>query len=329
MTEVSDLLTVQNLRTSFFTPHGEVKAVNDVSFSIKAGEILGVVGESGSGKSITAYSILRLIDNPGRIAGGTISFKGRDLVAMPDSELRSIRGNDIAMIFQDPALTLNPTLRIDTQMCETILAHRDMKRSEALKICLKTLEKVGIPAPAVRLKQYPHQLSGGMRQRIAIAIAMLLEPTLIIADEPTTALDVTTQTQILHEMQSLCKASGTALVWITHDLSLLAEIADRVCVMYAGKIVEEGPIDAVIDTPRHPYTAGLLNSLPSAATRGKRLTQIDGITPSLLALPKGCSFAPRCPLTDKVCDTPADHRKVGPGHYSRCHHSEAYGRVSQ
>ena len=313
------LLAVSDLHTSFFTQDGEVKAVDGVSFSVQPGEILGIVGESGSGKSITAYSLLGLIDKPGKITAGSIKFKGQQLRDMPANHLRQIRGKSIAMVFQDPALTLNPTLRLDTQMVETLFAHQSMSKIEALNRSLEALKKLHIPAPEMRLKQYPHQLSGGMRQRVAIAIAMLHEPELIIADEPTTALDVTTQSQVLAQMQQLCRASGSALIWITHDLSLLAEIADRICVMYAGKIVEEGSVDDIIDTPHHPYTKGLLASLPSPETRQKPLQPISGVTPSLLNLPTGCAFGPRCDFYEALCDSPPAMRSLSKGHKTRCH----------
>ena len=294
-------LEVRGLKTHFFTRDGVVRAVDGVSFSVGAGEVLGLVGESGSGKSITGFSILGLIDQPGRIAEGQILFQGRDLVPLAESERRKLRGSKIAMIFQDPMMTLNPVLRIDTQMTEAVLAHRDVSKARALEIAREALVKVGIASPDERLTAYPHQFSGGMRQRVAIAIAFLNEPELIIADEPTTALDVTIQGQILHEAQTLCRETGTAMIWITHDLAVVAGLADRICVMYAGRIVEQGPLDAVLDEPAHPYTVGLIGSVPSRNRRGSRLFQIPGMTPSLLNIEPGCAFRNRCPRASAAC----------------------------
>ena len=245
-------LSVRNLRTWFHTHAGVVRSVDDVSFDVHPGEILGLVGESGSGKSITGFSILGLIDPPGRIDGGQILFKGTDLATLSKEELRQLRGNRIAMVFQDPMMTLNPVFRIDTQMVETVLTHERCSRKAAWDRARDTLAAVGIPSPAERMEAYPHQLSGGMRQRVAIAIAMLHKPDLIIADEPTTALDVTIQAQILAEMQKLCAETGTAMVWVSHDLAVVAGLADRVCVMYAGRVVEAGSTDDILDLPCHP-----------------------------------------------------------------------------
>ncbi|CAB5515874.1 ABC transporter ATP-binding protein [Achromobacter anxifer] len=287
-------LSVRNLRTWFHTRAGVVRAVDDVSFDVHPGEILGLVGESGSGKSITGFSVLGLIDPPGRIDGGQILFKGRDLATLSAEELRELRGNRIAMVFQDPMMTLNPVFRIETQMVETVQAHERCSRKAAWARARDTLAAVGIPSPEERLKAYPHQLSGGMRQRVAIAIAMLHKPDLIIADEPTTALDVTIQAQILAEMQKLCAETGTAMVWVSHDLAVVAGLADRVCVMYAGRVVESGLTSDILDHPRHPYTVGLIGSVPSNDQGGARLYQIPGMAPSPLALPQGCAFSPRC-----------------------------------
>jgi peptide/nickel transport system ATP-binding protein len=294
-------LQVENLRTHFFTRAGVVKAVDDVSFSVAKGKVLGLVGESGSGKTVTGFSIIGLVDPPGRIAGGRILFQGTDLAHKSEEEMRAIRGNRIAMIFQDPMMTLNPVLRIDTQMIETVQAHAKVSHDEARQRARDALGQVGIPSPDERLKSYPHQFSGGMRQRVAIAIALLHKPDLIIADEPTTALDVTIQGQILFEVQKLCRDFGTSLIWITHDLSVVAGLADDICVMYAGKVVEQGAVDAVLDAPAHPYTHGLLGSVPSRNARGKPLLQIPGMTPSLLNLPAGCAFRGRCPRADAAC----------------------------
>jgi peptide/nickel transport system ATP-binding protein len=294
-------LIVEDLRTHFFTKAGIVKAVDGVSFAVGAGKVLGLVGESGSGKTVTGFSILGLVDAPGRITGGRILFKGEDLVGMAEDRLRSLRGARIAMVFQDPMMTLNPVLRIDTQMTETVQAHRPMKRGDALRLARDALGRVGIPSPEERLASYPHQLSGGMRQRVAIAIALLHDPDLIVADEPTTALDVTIQGQILFEMQKLTRDTGTALIWITHDLSVVAGLADDIAVMYGGRIVETGPVDAVLDGALHPYTNGLIGSVPSRNRRGAPLRQIPGMTPSLLALPEGCAFRTRCTRADAAC----------------------------
>ncbi len=313
-------LSVRDLQTHFFTREGAVKAVDGVSFDVAAGEILGLVGESGSGKSVTGFSILGLVDAPGRIAGGEIRFQGRDLVQLPEEERRKLRGSKIAMIFQDPMMTLNPVLRIDTQMTEAVLAHRDVSHARALEICREALVKVGIAAPDERLMSYPHQFSGGMRQRVAIAIAFLNEPELIIADEPTTALDVTIQGQILHEAQTLCRETGTAMIWITHDLAVVAGLADHICVMYAGRVVEQGPIDAVLDEPAHPYTVGLIGSVPSRNQRGGRLFQIPGMTPSLLNLEAGCAFRSRCPRADAACAEEPPVRPASQGRLVRCAH---------
>lgn len=295
-------LQVENLETRFFTKAGVATAVNGVSFSVNAGEVMGLVGESGSGKSMTGYSIVGLVDAPGKVVGGRVLFHGQDLCQMNQEQLRRLRGNRIAMIFQDPMMTLNPVLRIDTQMIETVLAHESVSRSVARERAREALARVGIPSPDERLSAYPHQFSGGMRQRVAIAIALLNKPDLIIADEPTTALDVTIQAQILFEMQKLCAESGTALIWITHDLSVVAGLADKVAVMYAGRIVESGPVQDVLEQPMHPYTRGLIESLPSRNPRGQPLKQISGVTPSLLALPKGCAFRERCAAAGPRCE---------------------------
>ncbi|MCC5985032.1 MAG: ABC transporter ATP-binding protein [Rhodobacteraceae bacterium] len=298
------LLQITDLQTHFFTSAGVVKAVDGVSYGVDRGEVLAVVGESGSGKSVTGLSVMGLIDAPGRVVGGSIRFDGREIAGLPGHELRKLRGARIAMIFQDPMMTLNPVLRIDTQMVETILAHRSMTRTGAWALSRDTLGRVGIPSPDERMRGYPHQFSGGMRQRVAIAIALLNKPDLIIADEPTTALDVTIQAQILHLMQGLVEEEGTGLVWITHDLSVVAGFADRVAVMYAGEIVEEARTDDLIDAPRHPYTRGLIGSVPSRNARGARLAQIPGGAPPALNRPEGCRFAPRCAFRTDGCEKP-------------------------
>jgi len=313
-------LRVEHLRTHFFTRRGVVKAVEDVSFSVGPGKILGLVGESGSGKSMTGYSIMGLIDPPGRVVGGRILLRGRDLRALAPEEMRQVRGNRIAMIFQDPMMTLNPVLRVDTQMVESIQAHASVSRTDALERARYALARVGIPSPDERLSAYPHQFSGGMRQRVAIAIALLNKPDLIIADEPTTALDVTIQGQILFEIQKRACESGTALIWITHDLSVIAGLADEICVMYAGRIVEHGSVDQVLDAPLHPYTHGLIDSVPSRCRKGELLRQIPGMTPSLLELAPGCAFRERCTRADGACAQDPELSSPVAGRQVRCFH---------
>jgi len=295
------VLEIENLVTEFATRDGVARAVNDVSLAIKPGEILGIVGESGSGKSVLGYSIIGLVDPPGRVVSGKVRFEGRELIGLPEEEIRALRGKRIAMIFQDPMMTLNPVLRIDTQMIEAVRAHAAVSAEAARERAREALVQVGIPSPDERLRAYPHQFSGGMRQRVAIAIALINKPDLLIADEPTTALDVTIQGQILAEVQKLCRESGTALIWITHDLAVVAGLADDVCVMYAGKIVERGTVNQVLDAPLHPYTRGLLDSVPSRNRPGAPLRQIPGMTPSLLQLPEGCAFRERCARATETC----------------------------
>ena len=315
------LLEVDRLRTHFFTRAGVVKAVDDVSFTVRKGEVLGIVGESGSGKSVTGYSIMGLVDPPGRIVLGSIRLNGRDLRKLSPEQMRELRGNRIAMIFQDPMMTLNPVLRVDVQMIEAIQAHEKVDMSAARQRAREALVKVGIPSPDERLAAYPHQFSGGMRQRVAIAIALLNHPDVIIADEPTTALDVTIQGQILYEMQKLTRDTGAALIWITHDLSVVAGLADRVSVMYAGRIVEQGTAEEVLGVPRHPYTRGLLDSVPSNNVRGVRLKQIPGMTPSLLDLPPGCPFRERCARAKPDCAKSPPLLPQDPAaHAVRCFH---------
>ncbi len=318
---VEPVLQVQDLKTHFFTKAGVARAVDGVSFAIGRGELVGLVGESGSGKTVTGFSVIGLVDPPGKVVGGSIRLNGEDLLTMDEAQLRASRGRRIAMIFQDPMMTLNPVLRIDTQMIETIQAHEQVSTEAARERSRQALARVGIGSPDERLAAYPHQFSGGMRQRVAIAIALLHEPELIIADEPTTALDVTIQAQILHEVQALCSSSGMALLWITHDLAVIAGLADRLLVMYAGRIVEEGPVDQVLDRPMHPYTKGLIGSVPSQNRRGRPLAQIPGMAPSLLHLGKGCAFAPRCERADDYCkhESPAITPKDQVRHF-RCHH---------
>ena len=312
-------LEVNGLSTHFQSRAGTVRAVDDVSFAVGAGQVMGLVGESGSGKSVTGFSLLGLVDPPGRVVAGQILFQGRDIAGLPDAEMRRLRGRHIAMVFQDPMMTLNPVLRIDTQMIEAVQAHDPVSRTEARARCRDALGLVGIASPEERLHAYPHQFSGGMRQRVAIAIALLHRPALIVADEPTTALDVTIQAQILAEMQSLCGRFGTALVWITHDLSVVAGLADHIAVMYAGRIVEKGTVAEVLDRPMHPYTHGLIGSVPSRTPRGERLRGIPGMTPSVLNLPVGCAFRTRCARADAACEADPPEFATG-GHAHRCFH---------
>jgi len=313
-------LDVRNLSTHFFTREGVLPAVDDVSLRLERGRILGLVGESGSGKTVTGFSILGLLDPPGRVVGGQILFQGQDLLALDKRALRQLQGNRIAMIFQDPMMTLNPVLRIEAQMIDAVLAHSKVGRAQARELARQTLGMMGIASPEERLRAYPHQLSGGMRQRVAIAIAMLHKPDLIIADEPTTALDVTIQAQILSEVQNLARLHGTALIWITHDLSVVAGLADENAVMYSGRIVEQGKVSAVLDRPLHPYTQGLIGSLPSNNRRGQRLRQIPGMAPNLLQLPSACAFAARCERASERCLQRPETSEPASGHLLRCFH---------
>ena len=315
-----EVIRVEGLRTHFFTDQGVAKAVDGVDFTLRRGEIMGLVGESGSGKSITGFSLMGLVDPPGRIVEGSIRFLGEELVGLPEERLRQLRGAKIAMIFQDPMMTLNPVLRIDTQMIEAVLAHDGCGEKAARERCIQALATVGIPSAAERIKAYPHQFSGGMRQRVAIAIALLHEPALIVADEPTTALDVTIQAQILHEMRRLARATGTALIWITHDLAVIAGLADKVAVMYGGRIVEAGTVAEIVERPMHPYTKGLIDSVPSHNPRGVPLRQIAGMAPSLLSMPEGCAFRPRCFAATQRCMEAPENRTIDGGRRIRCHH---------
>ncbi|MEM9999244.1 MAG: ABC transporter ATP-binding protein [Pseudomonadota bacterium] len=314
------LINIDNLKTHFFTKAGVVKSVDGVSFSLDRGEILGIVGESGSGKSVTGFSIMGLVDQPGRIVDGSIRFDGQELVGLPENTMRGLRGRRIAMIFQDPMMTLNPVLRVDTQMIEALRAHGKWSDDDARQRCRDVLGQVGIPSPEERLKSFPHQFSGGMRQRVAIAIALLHQPDLIIADEPTTALDVTIQAQILYEVQKLVAEHNTAMIWVTHDLAVVAGLADRVAVMYAGRIVEMGATDEVVDRPFHPYTHGLIGSAPSRNQRGTRLTQIRGMAPLPVDLPAGCAFRPRCQKAGEACGAAPEETHPEAAHMVRCHH---------
>jgi peptide/nickel transport system ATP-binding protein len=300
---MTPLLEVTNLTTHFATRNGALKAVDGVSFTVNAGEIIGLVGESGSGKSVTGFSILGLVDPPGKIVSGSVKLAGEELVGLAPDKLRAIRGRRISMVFQDPSATLNPVLTIGRQMELAIAAHERVSAGAARARAAEALTKVGIPDAARRLDAHPHQFSGGMRQRVAIAIALLNRPALVICDEPTTALDVSIQAQILTEMKALARDLGTAMIWISHDLATVSSVASRLLVMYAGRIIEEGPVASLLRAPRHPYTAGLLASLPANAEPGRDLVQIPGTTPSLFDLPPGCAFAPRCPRVAPVCAT--------------------------
>ncbi|WP_411840429.1 ABC transporter ATP-binding protein [Paracoccus sp. ME4] len=312
-------LDVRGLTTRFETRAGHVTAVDDVSFAVQPGRIMGLVGESGSGKSVTGFSILGLIDAPGEVTAGAVLVDGVDLRGLSPEALRRMRGRKVAMVFQDPMMTLNPVLRVGDQMAMAVRVHRPMSRSDALEHARKALEVVGIPSPAERLKAYPHQLSGGMRQRVAIAMALLHSPSVIIADEATTALDVSIQGQILAEVRALADRTGAAVVWITHDLAVVSSLADDICVMYAGRIVERGTAAQVIGHPRHPYTRGLLDSIPALHEPGRRLPQIPGSTPQLSRLPEGCAFRPRCPRATALCRT-APPSDVRDGQAVLCHH---------
>lgn len=298
---MNDLLIVKDLSTHFFTEKGVVKAVDECSFVIREGETLGIVGESGCGKSVTAMSILNLIERPGKIVSGSILFDGKELVGMDDKTIRRIRGNDISMVFQEPMTSLNPVFKIGEQIIEALKLHQNLKKDEAHKKAVEMLALVGIPRADRVVYDYPHQLSGGMRQRAMIAMALSCVPKLLIADEPTTALDVTIQAQILSLMNSLKEKINTSIMLITHDLGVIAQMADHVLVMYSGKIVESAPVKELFENPKHPYTIGLLNSIPSLDEDRERLYSIDGVVPSPFDLPEGCYFAPRCQKSMDIC----------------------------
>ena len=331
---VAPLLEVRNLRTSFSTEDGDVHAVDNVSFTVGRGEAVAVVGESGCGKSVTAMSIMRLVASPGRITGGEIHFKGRDLASMSEKEMRHVRGNDIAMVFQEPMTSLNPVYKVGAQVAEAIQIHKGLSKKDAWKRAGEMLELVAIPDPVKRLDDYPHQLSGGMRQRVMIAMALSCDPELLIADEPTTALDVTIQAQIMELLAGLQQQLGLAVLLITHDLGVVAEFCERVVVMYTGRVVEEAPVAQLFSNPAHPYTRGLLRSLPGVtrtvvagadALRADRLPTIKGMVPSINALPSGCKFNPRCPDVMDICRgrEPA-LMPVGERHAARCYlHGDA------
>jgi peptide/nickel transport system ATP-binding protein len=320
------VLEIDGLRTWFDTRAGTVKAVDGVSFTLERGEVLGLVGESGSGKSITGYSIMGVVDEPGRIVEGAIRYRAADgsvvdLATLSERSRRPLRGNRIAMILQDPMLSLNPSLRVGTQLIEAYRAHHRVSDAAARERAIDMLLRCGIPDARLRLSAFPHEFSGGMRQRVAIAMALINDPDIIIADEPTTALDVTTQAQILSEVQKLARDFGTAWIWITHDLGVVAGIARHVAVMYAGKIVEYGPVDDILDHPRHPYTSGLIASIPGARGIGGRLYQIPGSPPSLLNLSSGCSFRPRCDRATAECAIDPGET-IEAGRRWRCWHPE-------
>ena len=295
------LLEVKNLQTSFFTDAGEVKAVNDVSFSLERGKVLGIVGESGSGKSVTAYSIMQILASTGKIVGGSIKLDGQELVDSGEKVMKNVRGNKVSIIFQDPMTSLNPTYTIGRQLIEAITLHTDRNKKEAYERAVEMINLVNINEPKKRMKQYPHELSGGMRQRIMIAMALACEPDILIADEPTTALDVTIQAQILELMIQLQKELGMAIIMITHDLGVVAQLCDEVIVMYAGSVCEQGTADEIFYNPCHEYTKGLLRSIPTTDTNGQKLQPITGTPIDLLNMPEGCPFAPRCDNALKVC----------------------------
>ncbi len=331
----SALLDVDGLATVFFTRRGLIRAVDDVSFALEPGETLAIVGESGCGKSMTALSIMRLIpDPPGRIVAGSVRLEGRDLLGLDEAAMRGVRGNDISMIFQEPMTSLNPVLTIGNQIAETLRLHQDLSRSAAAEKAVEMLRLVKIPEAAQRAREYPHQLSGGMRQRAMIAMALACNPKVLIADEPTTALDVTIQAQILDLIAGLQAELGTAIILITHDLGVVAETARRVIVMYAGRKVEEADVEALFATPLHPYTRGLMASIPSLTIIGgepsaspERLSEIPGMVPSLADLPPGCAFAPRCAFADELCRSKSPpYEEKRPGHRAACWHSQELER---
>ena len=313
------LLEINDLRTSFFTDAGEVKAVNGISFQLDHGKVLGIVGESGSGKSVTAYSIMQILASTGKIVGGSIKLDGQELVNAGEKTMRKVRGNKVSIIFQDPMTSLNPTHTIGHQIMESILLHTGRNKKQAYERAVEMLRLVNINEPEKRMKQYPHELSGGMRQRVVIAMALACEPDILIADEPTTALDVTIQAQILDLMSSLQKELGMAIIMITHDLGVVAQMCDEVIVMYAGSICEQGTADEIFYNPRHEYTKGLMRSIPTAGTFGQRLSPIAGTPIDLLNLPSGCPFAPRCDAAMKICiKQKAERMILNDCHYAAC-----------
>ncbi len=327
---MTDLLTIKGLRTTFRTHNGEIAAVDGVDLSVAKGRTLGIVGESGCGKSILSLSVMRLVPPPGRIAAGRINFDGRDLLALSPAEMRDLRGNRIAMIFQEPMTSLNPVFTAGDQITEAMRVHDRTASAAALRArAIAALERVRIPAPERRFEEYPHQMSGGMRQRVMIAMALACAPDLLIADEPTTALDVTVQAQILDLLRDLQQETGMAIILITHDLGVVAEMADEVAVMYAGRVVERAPGAAIFDDPQHPYTLGLLGSIPKIEEQRDRLLAIEGAVPPPFALPSGCRFHPRCVFADAVCaaqDPPL--RQIDPAHRVACLHAPVEALVA-
>ncbi len=329
MTDIQPLLQVRDLRTWFHTFTGTVKAVNGVSFDLAAGEVMGLVGESGGGKSVVGYSLLGLIDPPGKIESGSILFDGEELATASERRLRAIRGRQIAMIFQDPMTSLNPVHSIGRQMDEMLRLHTDLDRAARRQRCVEMLESVGISRAEERLDSYPHQFSGGMRQRVVIAIAMLAKPRLIIADEPTTALDVTIQAQILRLMRREIRQQGASLILVTHDLAVVAEMVDKITVLYCGRVVETGPVRQVLEAPAHPYTRGLIDSIPNPDHRQPRLRQIPGMVPDIRHLPPGCAFRERCPRAGAICAT--EEPELAPqagGNMAACHFPLSAGELA-
>ena len=318
LASAAPLLSVRDLRIVFDGRRGPLTALDGVSFDISQGEILGVVGESGAGKSLTGTAVIGLLDPPGRIAGGSVHLGGQRIDNLPAEEMRKLRGRQIGAIFQDPLTSLHPMLRVGDQIVETILTHLPVSRAEARRRALNLLKEVGIPAAETRIDHYPHQFSGGMRQRVVIALALCAEPKLIIADEPTTALDVSIQAQITTLLKRLCRDHGAAIMLVTHDMGVIAETADRVAVMYAGRVVELGPVDEVTRRPNHPYTAGLMASIPSVHARNPHLNQIDGAMPRLNAIPPGCAFNPRCATRQDRCRVERPNLPPAP-HAAACH----------
>ncbi len=316
---MEELLKVENLNVDFKLRSSILRAVNNVSFSVGKGERLGVVGESGAGKSVMGFSLINLISKPGYIDSGRVLFQGEEISSYSYEQMRRIRGNRISMIFQDPMMTLNPVLTIGEQMRETLFAHAQMSKSEANEICLEKLRKVYIPSPEKRLDQYPHEFSGGMRQRIIIAISLLTDPSLIIADEPTTALDVTIQAEIMDLLLELCETDHMGLILITHDLAVVSQVTQRIAVMYAGSIVELGATDDLIGNPQHPYTKGLLGALPQRARKSGRLNQIPGVMPGLARIPEGCAFRNRCSQAAEICLTRPKLEQKASGGAAACH----------
>ena len=316
------LLEVKDLQVEFPSRHGVLTALRGVSFSLHAGERLGIVGESGAGKSMAAFAILNLVSAPGRITAGEILFEDLDLSKLSDTEMRTVRGDRISMIFQDPMMTLNPVLTVGVQMVETLKAHRKISNAEAKRLSIERLREVTIPSPEARFDSYPHELSGGLRQRVVIAIALLTDPGVIIADEPTTALDVTIQAEILALLLELCRNHDVGLILITHDLAVVSQVTQRLLVMYAGRIVEEGPTRSVIEHPLHPYTHGLIGALPQQNRPGEPLNQIPGTMPSLDAVPFGCAFHPRCQFADEKCNNESPKLRALQDQIVACHHAE-------